>query len=72
MTELRKRGLATAVICSEPFLKLGKAQSRVFGVPDMPFIVIPHPLGGLALGDVKARAEVALSQVVKLIEELRK
>jgi hypothetical protein len=36
MSELRKRGLVTAVICTDPFLKLGKAQSRVFGVPDLP------------------------------------
>ncbi len=49
MSELRKRGLVTAVICTDPFLKLGRAQSRVFGVPDLPLIVIPHPLGGISL-----------------------
>jgi hypothetical protein len=69
MTELRKRGLVTAVVCSEPFLKLGRNQARVFGVPDLPLIVIPHPLGGLALDGVKERAAVATPQVVKLIEE---
>lgn len=69
MSELRKRGLVTAVICSGPFLKLGKAQARVFGVPDLPLIEIPHPLGGLALDAVKGRSEVAIPKVIELVRE---
>jgi hypothetical protein len=68
MCELRKRGLVTAVICSEPFLKLGKTQSRVFGVPDLPLLLIPHPLGGLDLAGVKGRAGHAVPMVVEIIK----
>jgi len=68
MSELRKRGLVTAVICSEPFLKLGKSQSRVFGVPDLPLLLIPHPLGGQDLDGVKARAGHAIPQVLEIIK----
>ena len=69
MAELRKRGLVTAVICSDPFVKLGKTQARVFGVPDLPLVMIPHPLGGLTLDEVRGRAGVAIPQVVNLIQE---
>lgn len=69
MANLRKRGLTTAVICSDPFMKLGQAQARVFGVPDLPLLQIPHPLGGLAIDQVKARAEHVLPQFVKLLKE---
>jgi hypothetical protein len=69
MCELRKRGLVTAVILSEPFLKLGKNQSRVFGVPDLPLLLIPHPLGGLDLEGVKGRAQHAIPQVVELVKK---
>jgi hypothetical protein len=69
MCELRKRGLVTAVILSEPFLKLGKNQARVFGVPDLPLLLIPHPLGGLDLEGVKARAQHAIPQVIEIIKE---
>ena len=69
MCELRKRGLVTAVILSEPFLKLGKNQSRVFGVPDLPLLLIPHPLGGLDLGGVQGRAQQAIPQVVEVIKK---
>jgi len=69
MCELTKRGLATAVICSGPFQNLGKAQAKVFGVPDLPLALIPHPLGGLSLEQVEGRAEHAIPQVVKIIRE---
>ena len=69
MCELRKRGLATAVIVSEPFLKLGKTQAGVFGVPDLPVLVIPHPLGGISLEQVEGRAQNAIPQVLELIKE---
>jgi hypothetical protein len=72
MAELRKRGLTTAVICSTPFEKLGRAQARVFGVPDLPLLMIQHPLGGLAIDDVKARAAQAAPEVVKLLREWMK
>ena len=68
MSELRKRGLTTAVICSEPFLKLGQNQARVFGVPDLPLLLIPHPLGGLSLEQVEGRAQHAIPQIVELIK----
>jgi hypothetical protein len=67
MCELRKRGLVAAVICSDPFLKLAQAQARVFGVPDLRLVVIPHPLGGIELAGVMARADAALPQVLELI-----
>jgi hypothetical protein len=68
MAELRKRGLMTAVVCSNAFLKLGQTQAKIFGVPDLPLLVIPHPLGGLDLDSVKGRAELATPQLLELIE----
>jgi len=69
MCELRKRGLATAVIVSEPFLKLGQTQARVFGVPDLPLLLVPHPVGGLSLEQVEGRAGHALPKLLELIRK---
>jgi hypothetical protein len=69
MVQIRKRGLAAAVICSDSFLTLAQNQSRVFGVPDLPLVMIPHPLGGLSLGDVQKRADIAIPQVLSVIQE---
>jgi len=69
MCELRKRGLVTAVIYSGPFLKLGRNQARTFGVPELPLLEITHPLGGISLGDVKARAAQAAPQFADLVRK---
>jgi hypothetical protein len=67
---MRKRGVSAAVICSEPFVKLARAQARVFGVPDLALIVIPHPLGGLNIEGVASRAETANPQLQALIRQI--
>jgi hypothetical protein len=72
MTELAKRGLTTAVICSEPFRALGKNQARVFGAPELPLVMIAHPLGGLSLEQVEGRALVAIPQVIELLKAAMK
>ena len=69
MIEVRRRGVPSAVICSEPFLKLGRTQARVLGVPDLPLIIIEHPLGGISIDDVKARADSAFGQLLGFLRE---
>ena len=69
MAQLTKRGLIAAVVCSDTFMKLGSAQAKVFGVPDLPLLKIPHPLGGLGLDKVRERAATALPQLVKVVKE---
>ena len=71
MAELRKRGLVTAVVCSDAFLRLGQTQAKVFGVPDLPLLIVRHPVGGLDLNSVEARAETAAPQLVRLMREIR-
>jgi len=69
MAQLTKRGLIAAVVCSDQFMRLGRAQAKVFGVPDLPLLEIPHPLGGLGMDKVRERAEVALPQLYEVIRE---
>jgi len=69
MAQLTKRGLVAAVVCSDTFMKLGTAQARVFGVPDLPLLKIQHPLGGLDMDEVKQRAAVVLPQLLNVVKE---
>ena len=55
LAQLTKRGLIAAVVCSDTFMKLGTAQAKVFGVPDLPLLEIKHPLGGLNMEQVRER-----------------
>ena len=69
MAQLTKRGLIATVVCSDSFMKLGTAQAKVFGVPDLPLLKIQHPLGGLNMDKVRARAAVAVPQLLKVVKE---
>ena len=69
MAQLTKRGLIGAGVCTDSFMKLGTAQAKVFGVPDLPLLKIQHPLGGLNLDKVRERAAVALPQLLKLVKD---
>ena len=71
MAQLTKRGLIAAVVCSDSFMKLGKAQAKVFGVPDLPLLQISHPLGGLSMDKVRERAAMALPQLLRMVKEKR-
>jgi hypothetical protein len=71
MAQLTKRGLIAAVVTSDKFMKLGSAQAKVFGVPDLPLLQIDHPLGGLGMDKVRERAAIALPQLFKVIREKR-
>jgi hypothetical protein len=71
MAQLTKRGLIAAVVCSDSFMKLGTAQAKVFGVPDLPLLQISHPLGGLSMDKVRERAAIALPQLLKMLKEKR-
>ena len=69
MAQLTKRGLIAAVVCSDSFMKLGSAQAKVFGVPDLPLLKIQHPLGGLNMDKVRERAAIALPQLLKVVKD---
>ena len=71
MAQLTKRGLIAAVVCSDTFMKLGTAQAKVFGVPDLPLLQISHPLGGLSMDKVRERAAVALPQLLRMVKDRR-
>ena len=65
--ELEKRGVPAGVICTEPFISSGKAMSRLAGIPDYPFVVLPHPLGSLSPEDLRERAVMAAPEVLRIL-----
>ena len=64
---LEKRGVPAAVICTEPFISSGKAMSRIGGIPDYPFVVLPHPLGSLDEERLRQRAIQAAPDVLRIL-----
>ena len=65
--ELDRRGVATAVICTDQFVESAKAQAVICGNPDYPFAVVAHPIGSLTAAELQARADLALPQVLAIL-----
>jgi hypothetical protein len=64
---LERRGVPAAVVCTEPFARLGRASAEVAGLPDNPFALVRHPVAPLDTQELRVRAEEALSQVLALL-----
>ena len=62
-----KKGVPAAVICTEPFVTSAVAMSKIGGIPDFPFVVVPHPLGSLNQDELIKIAEKAAEDVVGIL-----
>lgn len=65
--EFEKQGVPTAVLCTEPFESSAKAMAKICGIPNYPFILLSHPLGGLAADSLRDHAAKAVPEVVSIL-----
>ena len=59
--------MPAAVICTEPFVTSAKAMSKLGGIPEYPFVVVPHPLGSLTPEALRERAIQAAPEVLSIL-----
>lgn len=64
---LEKRGIPVALICSRPFAATARMMAKIQGVPDQPFVMVPHPIGSLGIEELRERAREALPQVLEIL-----
>jgi hypothetical protein len=64
---LEKRGIPTAIICSDAFLSLAKSVSLARGISAPRLVAIPHPLAGIAPEEVRKKAENAVDTIVAVL-----
>lgn len=62
-------GKPVVLIATDAFLALAKTHARSLGSPDLPIMTVRHPLGGLSLADVTARAEETVVDLVRLVTD---
>ncbi len=65
--ELEKRGVPTAVICTEPFRPTVEMVARVRGMPGYPVAYIPHPVGSLTDARLRERARAVAPEIRALL-----
>ena len=45
-------------------MALADSQSRILGMPNLPYVVLPHPIGGTAFEAVFAKVDKALDEII--------
>jgi len=64
---MEKLGLPAAVVCTEPFASSARAMATAQGMPDYPFILLPHPIAATEIQTLQKWADNVTDQVVRLL-----
>ncbi|OGA35280.1 MAG: hypothetical protein A3G80_05680 [Betaproteobacteria bacterium RIFCSPLOWO2_12_FULL_62_13b] len=67
--EIEKMGIPAVAVCTEAFLPGLDALTKMRGMADYKFAVVPHPLGVLFDDELRGRAELAAPQIVQIVLE---
>jgi len=66
---LERAGVPTALVCSDEFAPLARAESRACGMGGEPLVVIPHPLADNRPDEVARKAAAIVDEVVSALTE---
>ena len=73
---MEKAGVPTATFCSSEFSALGANERTALGMPGLPIVVVPHPVGGIPPEVARALGNGAVDEVRRILtsdaESLRK
>jgi hypothetical protein len=64
---LEKRGIPTATVNSDAFVVLGQHEAVALGLPGLPIVTVPHPMGDVPAAEVRRRAAAMVAQVLHVL-----
>jgi hypothetical protein len=65
-SEVEKRGIPTVTVSSNQFLSLAKSTVKSTGIPEMAFVEVEHPVGMIPQEEVRAKADKAFPEIVRM------
>jgi hypothetical protein len=65
---IERRGKPAAVICTEQFATSARMTAQTFGMAGYLFAEIAHPIGRVGASELDERAQIALPQVLGILE----
>jgi len=64
---LEEQGIPTVVIVTTPFITSGKAMAVSQGIPDYPFVAIPHPIAATEEFVLNQRVDDVMNEIEKIL-----
>jgi hypothetical protein len=65
--ELENKGIPVATICTEEFVILGVNAAQSSGMPDLPIVTVPHPVGGIKAEEVRQKADMVVDKIIAIL-----
>lgn len=62
--EVEKLGIPTVTVATSAFIDLARSTMSGYGAPDMAFVIVPHPMGGIKLEEIQAKADAAFEDII--------
>jgi hypothetical protein len=56
-------------VCSNRFETLARATATGLGMPNLPLVIVPHPIGGISAAEVIAKADSIVDKVITRLVE---
>jgi hypothetical protein len=66
---LEKSGKPTVTVCSNRFEVLARATATGMGMPNLPLVIVPHPIGGISAEEVIVKADGIVDKVITQLVE---
>lgn len=65
---LARRNIPTVCLLTEKFAEQGDFISRAAGMPDIPRVILPHPVAGSGTENMRRVAEEIIGRVISSLE----
>jgi hypothetical protein len=66
---LERRGIPCATINTREFVMLGQSEAIALGLPGLPIVAVPHPIGDAPEAVVRQRARDVADEIVRVLTE---
>jgi hypothetical protein len=64
-----RRGVPAVAVMTDRFVPTAKAVAELNGLPDYPYVVIPHPIANDTDAQLRVKAEAVAERIVALLTE---
>ena len=62
-----RRGIPAVAIMTDRFVPTARAVAELNGVPDYPYVVIPHPIANDTDDQLRVKMEAVVDRIVQLL-----
>ena len=64
LSPITKKGKPTATVCSDRFEFLAKYTSKGLGMPDLPLVIVLHPIGAITVDEINTKVDNIIDSII--------